>query len=108
VRTKNLIFAFRYQRFWLKKRGYFTYLKPRISQILVIVRADPSRSTHSAFPFGYAKDSGRDSEIFLAFDDKASHNFIGISGNLYIDGKCNFQYFITMVHTRISKYLYLL
>jgi len=57
---------------------------------------------------GASANSGRDYEFFVAFYDMAGHNFIGISGNLYIDGKCNFQYFITMVHTRISKYLYLL
>ena len=34
---------------------------------------------------GYAKDSGRDSEIFFAFDDKAGHNFISRGGNFIID-----------------------
>jgi len=29
---------------------------------------------------GSAQGSGRDSEIFLAFDDMGGHNFIGIRG----------------------------
>ena len=31
-------------------------------------------------PFDSAQDSGRDSEFFLAFYDKAGHNFTGIGG----------------------------